>query len=406
VGVRGNGPVGAEELVRRARELWEDPSYSAARAWKEAAPDRKVAGYFPVYVPLELFHAHGILPVGIFGAGAAIEIDHANSRVQSFVCSICRSSLELGLTERLRFLDAMVFSNICDVARNLSGIFRRNFPDLAVVYLHYPQNPASAAALDFYRSELERLDRALEAVSGRAVGRDDLSRSIRLHNENRRLVQELYRLRRERPEAIETSELYSLLRAGLVLPVEDHTSLLGAALEAARSRERRPRDMVRVVLEGSFCEQPPLELLQILEQTGCHVVDDDLILHERWFRRAVDEDTDPFLALARAYLDRAVESSVRYHGPRSRGFLLVEKVRRHGADGVVFCTAKFCEPALLDYARTKEALEREKIPYLAIEFEEKMGVFESVRTQLETFVESILFFAEGAEALPARGDPR
>ncbi len=393
--------VAFERLAADARAAWDDPSFSVVRAWKEAAPGRKAVGYFPVYVPLELFHAHGVLPVGVFGGGAGIEIDHANSLVQSFVCSVCRSSLELGLTGRLDVLDAMVFSNICDVARNLSGIFHRNFPRLPVLYLHYPQNPGSSAALAFYRAELARLEGALEALSGRASSEEGLRRSIRLHNERRGLVASLYRLRRERPEAMDTSELYGLLRAGLVLPAEEHLALLRGALEAASARSRRPRDTVRVVLEGSFCEQPPLELLEILEQTGCHVVDDDLLLHERWFDSPVDEDGDPRTALARAYLDRAVVSSVRYHGARRRGEALVEKVRRHGADGVVFCTAKFCEPALLDYARTKEALDRERIPHLAIEFEEKMGVFESVRTQLETFVESILFFAEGADTLRA-----
>ncbi len=395
-----------QHLAEEARALWEDPSWPSVRAWKKAAPDRRAVGYFPVYVPFELFHAHGVLPVGVFGGGSGVEIDHAYSRVQSFVCSICRSTLELGLTGKLDSLDAMVFSNICDVARNLSGIWKRNFGDLSAIYLHYPQNVHSAAALPFYRAELERLARSLETFSGRKATDDDLRASIRVHNEQRRLVAQLYGLRRDRPGAIESSELYSLLRAGLVLPVEEHARLLRAALDAGLASSRRPRDMVRVVLEGSFCEQPPVELLQVLEQTGCHVVDDDILLHGRWFTEPVDEEGDPMRSLASAYLDRAVVSSVRHDARRFRGPALVGKVRRHRADGVVFCAAKFCEPALLDYAVMKETLERERVPYVAIEFEEKMGVFESLRTQLETFVESILFFAEAGEPAQARGRER
>ena len=66
-------------------------------------------------------------------------------------------------------------------------------------------------------------------------------------------------------------------------------------------------------------------------------------------------------------------------------------MRASKADGVVFCSAKFCEPALYDYVPYKEALEKAKIPYLSIEFEEKMTAFENVRTQAETVVESGLF---------------
>jgi len=57
----------------------------------------------------------------------------------------------------------------------------------------------------------------------------------------------------------------------------------------------------------------------------------------------------------------------------------------------VFCTAKFCEPALYDQVLYKERLEAAQIPYVHIEFEEKMSAFDTTRTQVETFVESILF---------------
>jgi benzoyl-CoA reductase/2-hydroxyglutaryl-CoA dehydratase subunit BcrC/BadD/HgdB len=55
--------------------------------------------------------------------------------------------------------------------------------------------------------------------------------------------------------------------------------------------------------------------------------------------------------------------------------------------------AKFCEPALYDDPLLSAALDAAGVPHLAFEFEEKMGLFESIRTQIETFVESILLFS-------------
>jgi benzoyl-CoA reductase/2-hydroxyglutaryl-CoA dehydratase subunit BcrC/BadD/HgdB len=77
---------------------------------------------------------------------------------------------------------------------------------------------------------------------------------------------------------------------------------------------------------------------------------------------------------------------------------LLQRVAASGAEGVIFSAAKFCEPALLDYPLMRAALERAGIPNLAFEFEEKIGAFESVKTQVETFVESILFFGPGERA--------
>ena len=62
----------------------------------------------------------------------------------------------------------------------------------------------------------------------------------------------------------------------------------------------------------------------------------------------------------------------------------------------MFAAAKFCEPALLDYPLMRVTLERRGVPSLAYEFEEKIGTFESIKTQVETFVESILFFGPDA----------
>ena len=84
---------------------------------------------------------------------------------------------------------------------------------------------------------------------------------------------------------------------------------------------------------------------------------------------------------------------MHHPAPGTRGPALVRKVREARAEGVVFCIAKFCEPALYDFVLLKRALDAERIPYLMFEFEEKMSTFESVRAQLETFVESILLFS-------------
>src|SRR5215471_13432138 len=132
-----------DNLISRYREPLENIPFDLAAEWKRQHPDKKLIGCYPVYTPVELIHAAGMLPVGVIGAGNRLEIAHADSRFQSFVCSIVKSTLELGLTSKLDFLDGIVFHSICDPARNLGSVFKRNFPDLMVEYIHFPQNMTS-----------------------------------------------------------------------------------------------------------------------------------------------------------------------------------------------------------------------------------------------------------------------
>jgi len=383
--------AGIDSLVERCREAVAIPVGEVAAAWKEAHPGRKVVGCFPVYTPVELIHASGALPLAVVGGGNQIEIAHADSRFQSFICSIVKSTLELGLTGRLAALDAMVFQSICDPARTLASVFKRNFPKVAVEYLHLPQNMASLRAEDYLAAEYRRLLEGLEALTGHKATGDDLARSIALYNRARAGLRALLRVRREAPERLSAVESYVLLRAGTAMPVEEHVSVLDQALAALPRREARPQDRIRVVLEGSFCEQPPLELIERLEEAGLYLVDDDFLLGWRFFEENVPSGPDPVRGLALAYLDRSVYSGVKHDLREPKAKHLLDKVRETRADAVVILAAKFCEPALFDYALYRRALDGAGIPHLFLEFEEKTWVFDHLRSEVETFVESMLF---------------
>lgn len=380
-----------ESTIEEWKEAIQDPSFQFIRQWKERTGGRAV-GYFPVYTPMEVLHAAGLLPVGIMGAGNRIEIAHADARFGSFICSIVKSTMELGLRDHLKLFDAMVFHSICDSARNLAFLFKRNFsPDLQVEYIHFPQNPRAESSIDYFVTELERLIRDLEPIAARPVTREALNESIIAYNRNRELLRRLYDVRRQTPHLISTPELYVLLKAGNLLRPEEHSLILDKVLQEIPQRTRKTRDKVRIVLEGSFCEQPPLELLEALDEAGCAVVDDDLVLGRRWFLEDVPVNGDPLRALAESYVRRSVYSSVRHDWGKTRMQGLLDKVKTSQAEAVVFCIAKFCEPAFFDYVLYKDALEREGIPHLLVEFEEKMWTFEKARNEIETFVESILF---------------
>src|SRR5581483_1505611 len=134
--------------------------------------------------------------------------------------------------------------------------------------------------------------------------------------------------------------------------------MLENALAKVKARQLKKRDSIRIVVEGSFCEQPPLVLIRMIEEAGCYIVGDDFVMGQNWFKTGVPADGDPVFALAESYVNRAVYSSVRhdFRAPRWDG--LLEKVKDARADAVLFLIAKFCEPAYFDYVPFKQELDR------------------------------------------------
>jgi benzoyl-CoA reductase subunit C len=382
--------IGAlDALVARADGLYRDYRLTSVREWK-ARTGGLAIGYMPIYVPRELLDAHGVLPVGLMGGRDDLEIIKGDAYYQSYICHIPRSTIELGLNGSLDVLDGLLFPAICDVIRNLSGMWQMLFPDKFVRYLDVPQNFNPAIGGAFWRRELEELSAGLVARGARPYDAGALQASIASYNTQRRLVRDLYALRRESPWKVPTSELYVVLRASLVLAVEDGTALLSEYLRIAHSDEsRRPLDQARVLLTGSFCEQPPLGLIKTLERAGCYIVDDDFVQIHRWIRSDIPTDGDPLERLVAAFLEDAVASPTRYIDRGVKGQDLVRRVAESRAEGVLFCAPSFCDPALLDQPMAVGAVDREGIPWTAFKYAENSGQFQVIREQAGTFADSI-----------------
>ena len=373
-----------DDVIGDLRDVLEDPDYPTVKRWRAAGG--KVLGHFQVYFPEEIAHAAGLLPLKI--RGAQIEARLAEARFGSYLCSVIKTSLELVLSKRVE-LDMFVTQPICDAARNLAAVWGRNFSYPCEI-LYLPQNANSPHAVRYLRHEYDRLRRTIEHVAGRQVGDDDLRRSIELFNENRRLLRELYAIKRQRPWLLAADEAYVLTAIGGCVPRDEHNALLHALLPQIEARPARSQDRLRVVFEGGFCEQPPLDLLRTIAQS-CYVVDDDLLIGLRWITADVETTGDPFHGLAEAYLERSSYSPVQHDQRKPKEKMLLERIKTSGAGAAIITAAKMCEPGLDEQVAYSKALDEAHIPYFVSEFEESMTSFEHLQIQLETFVENVLF---------------
>jgi benzoyl-CoA reductase subunit C len=264
------------------------------------------------------------------------------------------------------------------------------FPKVYSRYFDVPQNYRDDIGGNFYINELAELRHDLGELRGKPITDDELRSSIAVYNENRRLMRELYAFRAERPWQAPATEVYLMVRAGLLLPVEEHSALLRDYLAAARADERPMRDNCRVVVTGMFCEQPPLNLIKSLELSGCYVVDDDLLLVTRWLTGDVEIEGDPLRNLALAFLHHSESTAAKYEpNQKEKGQHLVRAVKRTAAEGVIFAAPSFCDPALLERPMLQHVLKEAGIPYIAFKYAENSGQMQPIREQAGTFADSI-----------------
>ncbi|MFW9780263.1 MAG: 2-hydroxyacyl-CoA dehydratase subunit D [Candidatus Heimdallarchaeota archaeon] len=382
-----------DDLLGVAREWIEDLTFQHHLDWREKYKT-PIVGTFPVYVPRELISAFGMLPVALQGGGEFLEISHAEAYLGSFICSIPKSTLELALAHNVKGFDGFISPYICDVARNLAGVFERNFPQMTSHMLHYPQNIRSRGAVPYLIAEYKRLITKFEKITGKKFNPESLRTQIKASNQCQQALKKLLDYRNSHPGSITIDQLYIILRLGSLIPHQDYQNVLNHVLSEIKRHEKERRDFVPILVMGPFCEQPTLEIIKLIEEVGFLVVDFDFQIGQRFITEPISEELDPLEALATAYVKNAFMLPTR-HNPQGRTHEILSRLKESTPtpQAVIFLTTKFCEPALEDFVLYKEALEKERnqIPYLHVEYEERSSNFEDVRLQFETLFESILF---------------
>jgi benzoyl-CoA reductase subunit C len=377
-------------LIEECKEHAFDLNFTRAKNWKEEKEGRVLVGYMPIYFPREIIHAAGGMPVGIFGGGDNKQIIKGDAYYQSYICHIPRSIMEIALDKHLEHIDGFIFPSICDVIRNLSGIFKQQKIGKFVKYMDFPQNFLPQIGGVFYQQEMEHVLKYIKEINGKVPTKDELNHSINLYNKNRQLIEFIYNIRQEYPWRLSIEDVYSIVRAGTVIPVEEHNAILEQICTHIKEDIGVPQDKIKVVVSGAFCEQPALGLIRAIEEAGCYVVDDDYMLGSRMILGDIDATTDnPLESIALSYINQSQYSSSIYdvHDPKENR--LAKIVKDRGADGVIFASASFCDPSLLDAPIFQNAFDRMGIRYIAFQFSENINQYKVIKEQVGTFSDSI-----------------
>ncbi|HPQ08610.1 MAG TPA: 2-hydroxyacyl-CoA dehydratase family protein [Bacteroidia bacterium] len=378
------------QIIQTCAAIAYDINYTYSKNWKSKSKDRVLVGHFPIYFPREIVWACNGLAIGILGGNDYKEVVKGDAYYQSYICHIPRSIIDLALDGHFNGIDGFVFSSICDVMRNLSGVFQIHNIGKFSKYLDYPQNFKKEIGGEFLKRELEDIIQKITAINGIRPDIKSLNNAIKLYNYNRSLLFEIYDIRQKYPWRLEAHELYTIIRAGLYMPVDEHNKILENVIEEIQKDRNQPVDKVRVIVWGAFCEQLPINLIKSIELAGCFVVDDDFLLGSRWILGKIEDNTDdPLGAIVEAYLQKSIFSTSVYDVNNPKEKRLVELAKKRNADGVIFVAPSFCDPALLDIPLCQKECEKNNIRFVFFQYSENTGQFKPIKEQIGAFADSI-----------------
>lgn len=378
------------ETIKHCENLSFDLNFTYAKDWKAQDKSRILVGYMPIYFPREIIHAAGGMPVGIFGGGDRKQIIKGDAYYQSYICHIPRSIIEMALDKHMEHIDGFIFPSICDVLRNLSGIFKQKGFGKFVKYMDFPQNFLPEVGGVFYQDEMRHVLHYIKEINGIEVTTELLNHSIELYNKNRQLISFIYNIRQKYPWRLSMKDWYHIQRAGTVIPVEEHNEILERIADYVKNEVGTPQDKIKVVVSGAFCEQPSVGLIRSIEDAGCYIVDDDLQLGSRMILGDIDATTEnPLEAIAASYIRQSQYSSSIYDVSYPKEYRLAKIVKDREADGVIFASASFCDPSLLDAPIFQNAFNKMGIRYIAFLYSENINQFKVIKEQVGAFSDSI-----------------
>jgi bcr-type benzoyl-CoA reductase subunit C len=369
------------EKITEIKNITTDP-YAYCRKYKEET-GKKIVGYTCSYTPEELIYAAEALPFRIFGTNQDIHLADAN--LQSYCCSLVRGILEEALSNRLDFIDGVIFPHTCDSIQRLSDIWRINISQKFHIDFVLPVKLHTASAGQYMFDILEKLKKDLERALNVKITDAMLSDSIKTYNQIRELMRRLYALRAQQPAIISGRDFHSIIKMAMVM---DRKVFLGTIEKIVTRMEASDKKIIsgnkRLVLAGSVCSHP--DIYDIIEQAAGVVVGDDLCTGSRYFEGVIDEKAPPLEAIAKRYLERPI-CPAKHNGLTSRGENIIRIVRESNADGVVFMLLKFCDPHAFDYPYIKAMLDKENIPCMLLDMEEQLPAEGQLQTRFETFIQ-------------------
>lgn len=346
---------------------------------------KKVVGCFPPYTPEELVHASGMIPMGLWGGRTELKL--AKSYLPAFACPIMQSDMEFGLNGTYQGLSAVIIPAICDTLRCMTQNWRFGVPSIPMIPIVYPQNRTSPASVDYLISEYETVLTMLYTITGNMMNEKALCQTIDIYNEHNAAMREFDQVANDHLDVVTPRVRHTVHKSAFFYEKSEHTAILREIIDGLNQLPVHQWTGKKMVLAGITCE--PDELLDILAENQMAVVADDLAQESRQYRTDTPAKGGGGLKRLALQWNNRYGCSLIHELGKPRGRMLAKLCQENGADGVISCMMKFCDPEEYDQPYYENDLRKAGYPYITISIDQQSTGYEQVRTRIQTFCEML-----------------
>jgi benzoyl-CoA reductase/2-hydroxyglutaryl-CoA dehydratase subunit BcrC/BadD/HgdB len=365
-----------KDVVALAR----DP-YPSIRQWARDT-GKKVVGSTIADVPQEVIHAYDLLPVTLLGTHKPLK--KAASHLPDNACSLARSNLELALSYEGDLFSGFVLPQVCDTTQHLSDIWRISFPEKYVESYLAPRQADRPSAHYWVKEEIERLIASLGKWTGKTLSNDALSASIAIYNENRKILGELYEIKRNNPGTITNLQFFAMMKLSMQVDKAEFNKSLKAIKDGLKLK--KTKGLTDIVLVGITCDPP--EVFDIFDELKLNIVGDTLVDGTRYLRGAVSLNGNLVEAMADRHFKGGFFSPI--HDNVYKNFEEVKKLYYDTkAKAIVYVHIEFCESQEYDLPDLKNMIKKEGIPMHVLDTEYQTVSLSHILTRAQAFFESL-----------------
>ncbi|MGE4298055.1 MAG: double-cubane-cluster-containing anaerobic reductase [Desulfovibrionaceae bacterium] len=350
-----------------------------------------VVGVYCIYAPGELIRACGAVPVGLCGKRQK-PIQAAEEHLPASLCPLIKSSYGYAITETCPFFSAaqvLAAESTCDGKKKMYELMASLKP---MHVMQLPHTQEGEAAFRYWLDSLRGLEAFLVRHGARPAEPEALRREIARHNALRRQMDALLRLAADPLSPLTGLDLLAVQESkGFVVDQDAYAAMLAALMRDVRValalQGRSPRRGARLMLTGCPVGKGAEKVVRIAEELGAHVVCMENCTGLKGLDLLVDEEGDPWEALARRYM--RIPCSCMSPNPNRRASL-ASLGREYGVRGVVDLTWLGCHTYNVESWHVRQWVEQDLgLPLLHVETDYSEADEEQLRTRIEAYLELI-----------------
>lgn len=382
------------EIIKDLPEVFEEfaeqrkNSFLAVKELKDKGVP--VVGSYCTYFPQELAMAMGAASVSLCSTSDET-IAEAEKELPKNLCPLIKSSYGFARTDKCPFFyfsDVVVGETTCDGKKKMYE-YMAEFKE---TYLMELPNTQREDALVLWRNEMIRFKEYLEKHFETTITEDDIRKAIKVNNEARLALRNLYGVMKHDPAPITGYDLFKVLygstfkldRSLIAGEVNALVEKIEKEYKEGKMQPKKPRILVTGCPLGGATEK----VIRAIEDNGGIVVTYENCSGAKAIDKMVDEDDpDVYGALARRYLD--IGCSVMTPNP-NRLELLGRLIDEYKVDGVVEMTLQACHTYNVEsFGIRKFVNEEKKLSYISVETDYSQADIGQLNTRITAFIEML-----------------